>query len=139
MSRYALLPDVKNLVLETGKVFAGVARREIGGIDFDKVTLTRLNQQYETALSLCKIFAERSGLEFGPGRAVGRGFFVSMNVMFERAVTNVLRRHIPYLSAQRPVRSVRRVRPPSAWLNNGTGHYHAGFLPEARIGCRHQV
>ena len=90
-------------------MFEGVSQREITHSDFEGINLTRLNEQYEPALALCKFFLEGSGLEFGPGSATGRGFFISMNDLFERAVTNVLRKNIPRVFSQRPIKPLQYV------------------------------
>ncbi len=106
MSICLLLPEVKTEVVETSRIFEGVSVRGITRADFENIRINRLNQQYAPAIALCRIFAEGSGLEFGPGSAVGHGFFVSMNVLFERALTNMLRKHILGVLAQRSIRPV---------------------------------
>lgn len=106
MSRHALLPEIRHAVEETIAIFEGVSLRQIALTDFDRVQITRLNHQYEAAIALCRLFAKGAALEFGIGNAVGSGFFISMNTLFEQAVTNALRMLVPRVAAQRSIKRV---------------------------------
>jgi 5-methylcytosine-specific restriction enzyme subunit McrC len=60
--------------------------------DLDRITVTRLNAHYEPALRLARLLLENLTLVDQRGRTTASSFIVDMNRLFERFVTQRLRR-----------------------------------------------
>jgi len=60
--------------------------------DLDRVAFTRLNRHYEPALRLARLLFENLALHDQRGRTRASAFLVDMNKLFERFVTERLRR-----------------------------------------------
>lgn len=60
--------------------------------DLDRITVTRLNTHYEPALRLARLLLENLTLVDQRGRTTASSFIVDMNRLFERFVTERLRR-----------------------------------------------
>ena len=70
----------------------GVSREHIRGADLDSITLSRLDTHYESAVSLARVFIERSFIEDTTARSLPvRSFLVDMNDVFERLVRQLAR------------------------------------------------
>lgn len=60
--------------------------------DLDRIVFTRLNQHYEPALRLARLLLDRLTLADQTGNTTASSFLVDMNKLFERFVTERLRR-----------------------------------------------
>lgn len=58
-----------------------------------RITLTRLNQQYEPLLNLARLFLEGLGLELSASDQTAYAFLLDMNQLFEGFLTGFIQRH----------------------------------------------
>lgn len=61
--------------------------------DAGRITLSRLNQQYEPLLNLARLFLDDSSLQLAVGDRTTFAFVFDMNHLFEAFVINMIRRH----------------------------------------------
>jgi 5-methylcytosine-specific restriction enzyme subunit McrC len=77
-----------------------VGEMEPSGAAFDALRLTRLNQRYEPALRLARLFVTGSGVGQAIGAVHAPAFFLPMEEVFERAVANACSDRIANVHAQ---------------------------------------
>ncbi len=70
-----------------------VSFTRIGLSDFERVHLTRLNEEYGPILNLCKLFISQSSLELSADEMPTFSFIFDMNVLFEEFIGEFVRRH----------------------------------------------
>ncbi len=61
--------------------------------DADRITLTRLNQQYAPLLNLARLFLDNSALQLTASDLMAFTFVFDMNRLFEEFLVNFIRRH----------------------------------------------
>jgi 5-methylcytosine-specific restriction enzyme subunit McrC len=62
--------------------------------DIDRITITRLNHHYEPALRLARLILTNASVADRPGPLAASSFLLDMNALFERFVTDRVRRHL---------------------------------------------
>ena len=70
-----------------------VSHKRITAADIQKIHLTRLNQEYEPILNLCKRFLENSSIEFRSSNLESFAFMFDMNKLFEEFVFRFIKKH----------------------------------------------
>src|SRR5437763_15937545 len=66
----------------------------------DACRITRLNQHYGPAIALCRLFLEGAGLELETGDLPAPAYFFPMEMVFQEAVTSLLRARLPAVARQ---------------------------------------
>ena len=69
-----------------------VSFRVISLHDLEKIKLTRLNQEYEPLLNLCKLFISKSSVELSVGKISVFSLLFDMNQLFEEFVGEFIRK-----------------------------------------------
>lgn len=59
----------------------------------DNIKINRLNQRYEYLLEIAKLFLNQQSLLFSSGNIKIPAFFINMNQLFEKFITNFIERH----------------------------------------------
>lgn len=72
----------------------GVADQSVAPDDVDRIQLTRLNQHYAPALGLARLVLANLTLTDSQGTASASSFMIDMNDLFQRFVTERLRREL---------------------------------------------
>jgi len=60
--------------------------------DFDHVHLTRLNNEFEPVLNLCKLFISQSSVELSVDKIDTFSFIFDMNALFEKFIGEFIKR-----------------------------------------------
>lgn len=95
-----LLPGLRARVEQLLRSFQGVAfvRPTLGLLSACRIN--RLNQHYGPALELCRLFLAQSGLDLDVGSVAAPAYFFPMELVFQEAVTSLLRSRLPKVSRQ---------------------------------------
>ena len=91
------------------RIRAGQLLRSFMGVSFvrpsrrllDGCRITRLNHHYGPAIALCRLFLEGAGLELESGDLPAPAYFFPMEMVFQEAVTSLLRARLPGVARQR--------------------------------------
>ncbi|HEX8433396.1 MAG TPA: hypothetical protein VF625_19050 [Longimicrobium sp.] len=75
--------------------FSDVAAVEYRATEVPTVAFTRLSRHWEDAVALARLILTRNVLRDREGAVLGTGFTVDMNVLFERYITEEVRRALP--------------------------------------------
>jgi len=96
------------LLQELDFIFSDISNQLIKLSDFSKVSLSRLNSEYEPILNLCKIFIGQGSLDINPGKLSTFSFIFDMNVLFEEFIGEFIKTNFrnDYLNItlQKPIR-----------------------------------
>jgi 5-methylcytosine-specific restriction enzyme subunit McrC len=95
-----LLPGLRVRAEQLLRSFAGVSFLRPSRRLLDSCRITRLNQHYRPAVDLCRLFLEGAGLELDPGDIAAPAFFFPMELVFQEAITSLLRSRLPHVSRQ---------------------------------------
>ena len=93
-------PVLRVRALELTSLLAGVTPVQLTRDLFQRVRPTRLTAQYGPGLELCRLWFDREGVEHAAGEVIAPAFFFPMEKVFEAAVANYLKAHIPGVRAQ---------------------------------------
>jgi 5-methylcytosine-specific restriction enzyme subunit McrC len=63
--------------------------------------ITRLNRHYRPALELCRLLFDQLGATLDPGSLAAPACFFPMDIVFQEAVTALLRKRVPAVARQR--------------------------------------
>ena len=93
---------------ELNFIFSDIEYRQINLSDFNKVSLNRLNNEYDPILNLCKIFIGQGSLELSPGKLSTFSFMFDMNMLFEEFIGEFIkinfRNDYSNITLQKPIR-----------------------------------
>jgi 5-methylcytosine-specific restriction enzyme subunit McrC len=95
-----LLPGLRIRVEQLLRTFQGVAFARPTMALVGSCRITRLNQHYRPAVELCRVFLEQSGVGLDVGRVAAPAYFFPMELVFQEAVTNLLRSRLAKVSRQ---------------------------------------
>jgi 5-methylcytosine-specific restriction enzyme subunit McrC len=120
-----LLPGLRSRLYGLLRVFGSVSLVPATPALLGTTHVTRLNRHYGPALDLCRIVLSNKGLEHPGVDTIAPAFFFPMEQVFEAAVANYLRRHMPGVRAQSG-RSINAVR--------GQPDHPLTYVPDITIG-----
>ncbi len=93
-------PVLRLRALELTSLLTGVTPVQLTSALFHRVRLTRLTAQYGPGLELCRLWFDREGVKHAAGEVITPAFFFPMEKVFEAAVANYLKAHLPQVRAQ---------------------------------------
>jgi 5-methylcytosine-specific restriction enzyme subunit McrC len=96
-----LLPGLGIRVEQLLAAFQRVAfiRPVLGQLPSSRIT--RLNRHYQPALELCRLLFDQAGTTLDVGRLAAPAYFFPMEMVFQEAVTTLLRKRLPAVLRQR--------------------------------------
>lgn len=97
----------KRELFRAQRLFGAVSRVYFAPTAVPEVVFTRLNNHYQSALSLATLLLRSSSLDLGAGTARGSAFLIDMNYAFERFVRSTLRAALETDAARFPERPPR--------------------------------
>lgn len=86
----------KRMLQECSFLLGDITLKPIHLSHFKKVHLSRLNENYEPILNLCKLFIGQSSVELRPDKAETFSFIFDMNKLFEEFIGEFIRRYFSY-------------------------------------------
>jgi 5-methylcytosine-specific restriction enzyme subunit McrC len=95
-----LLPGLRTRVEQLLRSFQGVALVRPTSRLLASCRISRLNRHYHPALELCRLFVDQAGVELDVGAVSAPAYFFPMEMVFEEAVTSLLRSRLPSVSRQ---------------------------------------
>jgi 5-methylcytosine-specific restriction enzyme subunit McrC len=95
-----LVPKLRLRVQALLRSLGGVALVRASERLLGSCRITRLNQHYRSALELCRLLLEQSGLNLNVGLVSAPAYFFPMELVFQEAVTCLLRNRFPKVSRQ---------------------------------------
>jgi 5-methylcytosine-specific restriction enzyme subunit McrC len=95
-----VLPGVRTRAEQLLRSFLGVSLVRPTSSLLASCRIDRLNRRYESALDLCRLFLEQSGIELEPGDVGAPAYFFPMEMVFQEAVATLLRTRLPDVSRQ---------------------------------------
>ena len=115
-------PKARRGLQEIGARLANVSLVEFSPHDVPRVTFDRLNERYREVVMLSRLVLSRHFFESGRGAVTAPGFYMNMNDVFQRFITQALREALGI--SDRTLRSDNHAddhRLPTIWLADDDG------------------
>lgn len=92
--RVASRPELRRSIASSLSALDEVANAQYPMSALPRPQITRLNKHYATSMELARFLLRNTSVELSAGRVPMSGFWIDMNVVFERFLFNALARHL---------------------------------------------